>query len=71
MLSLKYRLAEVDVVEKMFDCLKPCSYKEYKFANSNPKDLVLAAVPDDQIAIGLWAVSQYTQFEEERPSDQF
>ena len=25
----------------------------------------MAQVPDDQIAIGLWAVSKYTQFEEE------
>ena len=48
------------------DYLKPCSYKEYKIVNSNPKDLMINAnVPDDQIAIVLWAVTQYTQFEEE------
>ena len=33
--------------------------------NSNPKPLLIAQVPDDQIAIGLWAVSGYTHFEEE------
>ena len=61
-------IKEVDEVERMTGCLKPCSYKEYKFVNSQPKDMVVAAVPDDQLAILLWAVTQYTQFEEEVPS---
>ena len=36
--------------------------------NSIPKDLVVASVPDNQTVIGLWAVTQYTEFEEEVPS---
>ena len=63
--ATRLRLTEVDEVERMSGCLKPCSYKEYKFVNSNPKPLLIAQVPDDQIAIGLWAVSGYTHFEEE------
>ena len=65
MMSLRYRLIEVDEVEQMSGCMKRCSYKEYKFVNNNPKPLLMAQVPDNQIAIGLWAVSKYTQFEEE------
>ena len=57
--------AEVDKIERLTGCLKPCSYKEYKFVNSNPKPLLVGQVPDNQIAFGLWAVSEYTQFEEE------
>ena len=66
--AVQFMINEVDEVERMTGCLKPCSYKEYKFVNSQPKDMVVAAVPDDQLAILLWAVTQYTQFEEEVPS---
>ena len=61
-------LAEVANIERSTGCLKPCSYNEYKFANSNPKETVVPYVPEDQLAIILWAVTQYTQFEEEVPS---
>ena len=65
MMATQFMVNEVDEVERQTGCLKPCSYKEYKFKNSNPKDLVVTAVPDNQITIGLWAVTKYTQFEEE------
>ena len=58
-------LAEVAKIEKLTGCLKPCSYNEYKFVNNNPKEILMTDVPDDQIAIGLWAVSEETQFEDE------
>ena len=57
--------AEVDKIERLTGCLKPCTYKEYKFVNINPKPNLVGSVPDDQIAIGLWAVSEYTKTEEE------
>ena len=63
--ATRLRLTEVDEVERMSGCLKPCSYKEYKFVNSNPKPFLLGQVPADQIVVGLWAVSEYTRFEEE------
>ena len=56
---------EVDQVKRMTGCLTPCSYKEYKLMLSVPKDFVLAVVPDDQIAVGLWAASWSTEFREE------
>ena len=63
-----YLINEADELERITGCLKPCSYKEYKILNTQPKKMVVAAVPDDQLAIILWAVTQYTQFEEEVPS---
>ena len=68
MQATQFMINEVDEVERLTGCLKPCSYNEYKFVNSNPKELVAAYVPEDQLAIILWAVTQYTQFEEEVPS---
>ena len=58
-------LAEVAKIEKLTGCLKPCSYNEYKFVNYIPKDIMAKDIPDDKIAIGLWAVSEETQFEDE------
>ena len=58
-------LAEVGNIERSTGCLRPCSYNEYKFVNSDPKDILMTQVPDDQIEIGLWAVSEETQFEDE------
>ena len=68
MQATQFMINEVDEVERLTGCLKPCSYKEYKILNTQPKKMVVAAVPDDQLAIILWAVTQYTQFEEEVPS---
>ena len=59
MKATEFLTDEVDVVERGTGCLKPCSYKEYKIVNTNPKDMSFA-VPDDQLAIVLWAVTQYT-----------
>ena len=57
---------EVNKIEKSTGCLKPCMYNEFKIVNNIPKKaLSLIGVPDGQIAIGLWAVSEYTEYEEE------
>ena len=56
---------EVDEVVRKTGCRKPCSYKEYKFMNSNPREIVVAEMPQDQIGFALWPVSQNTNFEEE------
>ena len=63
-----FMINEINEVERLTGCLKPCSYGEYKFVNTNPKTLPVSAVPDNQLAIVLWAVTKYTQFEEEVPS---
>ena len=58
--------SEVNKIERSTGCLRPCEYKEYKFVNINPKPLLVTLqVPNDQIGIGLWAVSENTRFEEE------
>ena len=62
----KLMLIEVKEIEGSPGCLKPCMYNEYKIVNSVPKKaLSITGVPDGQIAIGLWVVSQYTEYEEE------
>ena len=68
--ATQFMVSEVNEVERATGCLKPCSYKEYKIVNTIPKDLPVANVPADQIAILLSAVTKYTQFEEEVPSVQ-
>ena len=67
-MATQFMINEVDEVQRQTGCLKPCSYKEYKFANSYPKKMTVPNVPDDQLVILLWAVTQYTQLEEEVPS---
>ena len=66
-MSAQIMLDEIDYVKGMTGCLTPCSYKEYKFLNMNPKLMTGydTFVPDDQIAVGLWAVSRNTEFKEE------
>ena len=66
-MSITIMLDEIDYVKGMTGCLTPCSYKEYKFLNMNPKLMTGydTFVPDGQIAVGLWAVSQNTEFKEE------
>ena len=49
----------------MTGCKGPCSYKEYKFVNTNFKELNYIDYPKDQVVFCLWAVSPYTQLEEE------
>ena len=62
----KLQLKEVKEIEGTTGCLKSCMYNEFKIVNSVPKKaLSLSGVPDGQIAIGLWAVSEYTEYEEE------
>ena len=52
-------------IVKLTGCKRPCSYKEYKFVNTNFKELNYIDYPKDQVVFCLWAVTQYTQFEEE------
>ena len=53
--------APLTYISKKTGCQRPCSYKEYKFVNTNLKELTYADYPDDQLVLCLWAVSQYTQ----------
>ena len=62
----QYMKMESDEVVSLTGCLKPCEYKEYKIINSNPKTATaLTHVPDKEISFGLWAVSKYTEYEDE------
>ena len=65
MLMLMLMQVEVDEIVRVTGCKKPCSYKEYKLMNSNPREILLAEFPKDQIGFALWAVSQNTQYDEE------
>ena len=49
----------------MTGCKRPCSYKEYKFVSTNFKEFNYIDFPKDLVVFCLWAVSQYTQAEEE------
>ena len=63
MLFNKYMLYDSAQIE-WTGCLKPCAYKEYRILNSVPK--TISTVPEkEEVAFALWAVSQYTQHEEE------
>ena len=53
--------APLTFVSNKTGCKRPCSYKEYKFVNTNLKELTYADYPEDQLVLCLWAVSQYTQ----------
>ena len=65
-LYTEYMMMESDEIVSLTGCLKPCEYKEYKIINSNIKTAsALTAVPDKEIFFGLWAVSKYTEYEEE------
>merc|ERR1712130_71783 len=57
--------ADMSKITRTTGCKKPCSYKEYKFINTNLKELSYYTCPKDQIAFCLWAVSQNTYIEEE------
>ena len=52
-------------IVNMTGCKRPCRYKEYKFVNTNSKEHNYMDYPEDQVVFCLWAVSQYTQVEEE------
>ena len=63
MLFNKYMLYDSAQIE-WTGCLKPCAYKEYRILSSVPK--TISTVPEkEEVAFALWAVSQYTQHEEE------
>ena len=53
--------APLTYISKKTGCKRPCSYKEYKFVNTNLKELTYTDYPDDQLVLCLWGVSQYTQ----------
>ena len=48
---------------KLTGCKRPCSYKEYKIVNT--KEFTQIADPEDKVVFCLWAVSPFTQVEEE------
>ena len=53
--------APLTFISNKTGCKSPCSYKEYKFVNTNLKELTYADYPEDQLVLCMWAVSQYTQ----------
>ena len=57
--------APLTQVVKITNCDQPCNFKEYNFVNTIPKDFTHVEYPEDQMVICLWAVSKYTQSEEE------
>ena len=57
--------APLTQIVKITNCKQPCNYKEYKIVNTNLKEFKYIDYPEDQVVFCLWAVSQYTQIEEE------
>ena len=58
----------MSTIKKMTGCLSPCTYKEYKFVNTNLKEYTTVdpiKFPENFIAFCLWSVSQNTLVEEE------
>ena len=51
-------------ITKVTGCNRPCNYKQYKFLNKF-EDSTRENSPDIPLSMGLWAVSEYTQIEEE------
>ena len=49
----------------MTGCNIPCNYKQYKLENIDIRNIDLKALPKEYLAIGLLAVSERTQIEEE------
>ena len=62
---IELNTAPLTQIVKMTGCDQPCHFKEYQFVNTNLKELDLVDFPDNRVAICLWAVSKYTQAEEE------
>ena len=62
---IKLEEAPLTEIVKMTGCYQPCNFKEYQFVNTNLKEFSLVEYPENQVAICLWAVSKYTQAEEE------
>ena len=60
--------ADMSTIMKLTGCLSPCTYKEYKFVNTNPKEYTtINAIqfPEKSMAFCLWSVSPNTLVEEE------
>ena len=55
--------APLSQIVKLTGCKRPCSYKEYKIVNS--KEFTQINSPEDQFLLCLWAVSPFTQIEDE------
>ena len=62
---IKLEEAPLTEIVKRTGCYQPCNFKEYQFVNTNLKEFNLVDIPDNRVAICLWAVSKYTQAEEE------
>ena len=52
-------------ITRITSCQKPCTYKEYRFMNTIPRDYNFYTFPHNQNAFFLWSVSQDTQMEME------
>ena len=62
---IKLQEAPLTQIVRMTGCEQPCNFKEYQFVNTNLKEFSLVEYPDNRVAICLWAVSKYTQAQEE------
>ena len=62
---IELNTAPLTQIVKMTGCDQPCHFKEYQFVNTNLKEFKMVDYPENQVAICLWAVSKYTQAEEE------
>ena len=63
----KYRVlmnSETPKITKLTGCKRPCSYKQYKFLNRF-EDPTRQQTQGKPLSTCLWAVSDYTQIEEE------
>ena len=50
-------------ITRITGCQKPCTYKEYRFMNTIPRDYNFYTFLQNQNAFFLWSVSQNTQME--------
>ena len=58
----------MSTIMKLTGCLSPCTYKEYKFVNTNRKEYTTVNAiqyPEKSMAFCLWSVSPNTLVEEE------
>ena len=64
----KYRVlmnSATSKITKLTGCNRPCSYKQYKFVNKFEDSTRSKNSLGSSLSMGLWAVSEYTQIEEE------
>ena len=54
--------AELSKIERVTNCKTPCNYNEYKLANNPPREFTDFG---NEMAFGLMAISENTEFQEE------